>query len=225
MIFTCDNCHFTFEADSLPAFCPDCHKEKLNRRAGRKIIEASAVREATEQETGWYEDYRLEKESEEYCKSSIANLNHSGMTDDEYNWALVMIFKKPAPRTEEARQITEFHFREIFSDPEKILEYYLNVRREFTRDITANRNKLREAGQSEPISISEFNDDGELVKSEDIDDYGPALSVLYHFRLDDIRSFLHTPSLGDLRKINLKKIAEEPSAAYAQFLWDLILHE
>ncbi len=51
MIFTCDNCHYTFEADSLPDFCPDCHKEKLNRRFGRKTIEASAVREATKQET------------------------------------------------------------------------------------------------------------------------------------------------------------------------------
>ena len=226
MICTCDNCHYTFEADALPGHCPDCCKEKINRRVGTKIIESAAVREATLQECGWYEDIRREAAVAEHRKATFNNFDGSGMTDDEYNWAMVMLFEwlnSPKPKTEEARNMTMFFFRQTFSDPEKLLEYYLHIRREFNRDITNDRNRLKSEGRREPFAgVTRMSDDGEFELIENIDDYGPALSVLYRFRLDEIHSFLHTPNIGDLRKIDLKKIAKEPSAAYSQFLWSLL---
>lgn len=67
------------------------------------------------------------------------------------------------------------------------------------------------------VYVASMNDDGETVLDDGMDDYGPALSILYRFRPYD---FLQVPTLGNLRRIDLKKIAEEPSAGYAQFLLD-----
>lgn len=219
----------------MPDHCPDCCKEKINRRVGTvgtKIIESPAVREATRQEYEWYEDMRREAAVAERRKTML-NINNfkfsfdgSGMTDDEYNWAMVMLFEwlnSPKPKTEEARNMMLFFFRQTFSNPEKLLEHYVHIRREFNSDIINDRNRLKSEERHEPFAgVTCMNDDGEFELIEDIDDYGPALSVLYRFRLDEIHSFLHTPNIGDLRKIDLKKIAEEPSAAYSQFLWSLV---
>ena len=49
MIFTCDNCLYTFKADSKPECCPDC---------GR-----FGPREATEQEIAWYINVHAEEDS------------------------------------------------------------------------------------------------------------------------------------------------------------------
>ena len=48
MIFTCENCLYTFETDSKPERCPDC---------GR-----FGTREATEQEIAWYVNVHAEED-------------------------------------------------------------------------------------------------------------------------------------------------------------------
>ena len=197
MIYACDYCHYTFDAESLPDLSPDCHKEKINRRAGMKIIEASAVREATKQEQAWYEEYLRTKDFEDYRKNKLENL--SGMTDDQYNWAMVMLFEKAEPKTTEARDFYNFYLRQRFSDPKRLLEYYLDIRRDFTRDITADRYNLKKEGKSEPLNIENYDDLGNSLPAEEFDVNFPALSVLYRFKLDEFRSFLHTPNLGDLK--------------------------
>lgn len=80
---------------------------------------------------------------------------------------------------------------------------------------------MRSAGITEPaFGLYRTNEDGERGINEEIaNSYGSALSVLYHFRSDKF-ILLHTPTLGDLRKIDLKKIAEKPSAAYLQAILD-----
>ena len=154
----------------MPGHCPDCCKEKINRRVGTKIIESAAVREATKQECGWYEDIRREATVAEHRKATLNNFKFnfdgSGMTDDEYNWALVMLFEwlnSPTPKTEEARNIATFFFRQTFSDPEKLLEYYVHIRREFNRDITNDRNRLKSEGRYEPLGgVRRMNDTASL---------------------------------------------------------------
>ncbi len=48
MIFTCENCLYTFKADAKPERCPDC---------GR-----FGPRDATEQEIAWFMSVRPEEE-------------------------------------------------------------------------------------------------------------------------------------------------------------------
>ena len=54
MIYTCENCLFTFAADALPSSCPDCGKTTIIRRIGGQAITTAAVREATPQEKAWF---------------------------------------------------------------------------------------------------------------------------------------------------------------------------
>lgn len=217
MICTCDNCHYTFSADALPHSCPDCGKEKINRRIETQIISSPAVREASEAEIAWYEQAQKELAAEEHQKETIKSLDSYGMTDDEHNWAMVMLFTHGLPTTDEARQLVRSQLRIALKSPEKALEHYQMVRRIFTGNISKDRKDLAKAGKHEPFCVANLNNDGELELRDDVDAYGPALSILYRFRPYD---FLHTPTLGDLRRIDLKKIAEDPSAGYAQFLLD-----
>lgn len=217
MICTCDNCHYTFQSDALPPSCPDCGKESINRRIDTRIISSPAVREATEAETVWFVQVQKELAAEEHQKETLKSLDSFGMTDDEYNWAMVMLFTHGLPTTEEARNLVRSQLRIALKDPKKALDHYQMVRRIFTNNISSDRKALEKAGKHEPFSVASMNDDGETVLDDGMDDYGPALSILYRFRPYD---FLQVPTLGNLRRIDLKKIAEEPSAGYAQFLLD-----
>ena len=75
MICTCDNCHYTFEAESLPLSCPDCGKEKINRRIGDKIKSAPAVRPATSDEIAWYEENQMELAAEAEQKRQLQSVS------------------------------------------------------------------------------------------------------------------------------------------------------
>lgn len=102
-------------------------------------------------------------------------------------------------------------------NPEKTLEYYQLIRRIFTRRVGDDRQELEKAGMRKPVIVTEINADRDTILRNDLNQYNPALSILYRFRSYD---FLHTPTLVNLRRIDLKKIAEEPSADYAQFILD-----
>lgn len=219
MICTCDNCHYTFESATLPLSCPDCGKESVNRRFRDTIRSTPAVRPATSEEIAWYEDMQLELEKEIKREDLLKSVDSYGMTDEEHNWAMVMVHQQPKPKTDEAVQQTQFWLRTVLRDPQKSLEYYLQVRKEFTRNISAERSALERDGRSEPFFVAHLNDDGETELVSGLDAYGSALSILYHFKPYD---FLHRPTLGDLRRINLKRIAENPTEGYSQFLLDWV---
>lgn len=218
MICTCDNCHYTFSSPSLPSACPDCGKEKVNRRFGNKIISAPAVREATQAEKDWFEKIQAELAKEDQRKETVKNLDKYGMFEDEYNWALVMIFEHSRPKTDEAKRMMNSVLRSALSDPEKMLAYYQDIKKMFTRHISDERRELSSEEKNEPMNI--YDSEGELIPG--LEEYGAALFTLYHFRRDEDRPFFlfGTPNLGNLRRIDLKKIAENPSAGYAQFLLD-----
>ena len=226
MIFTCDACHYTFQAETLPTSCPDCGKKDINRRVGTKVFSLPAVREATADEISWYNKVQGELKAEEETKaadkaaaeqrkSRIQSVNNYVLSNDEHNWATVLCF------VFNSIDWTMLRKRVIAgTDPDWTERMYMDVRREFTRSINDDRSKLKKAGKSEPIAgVYDFTDDGFKLK-DGLDAYGPALAVLYSFSLPDDHIFLHTPTLGDLRHIDLKAIAQTPSAAYIQLLLD-----
>ena len=226
MLYTCDSCHYTFAADELPSCCPDCGKESINRRVGTKVIASPAIREATDQERAWYEanqdelrreeENRVEKiKAAECLNEAIKTLNTYttyGMTDDEFNWSLVLL-------NEHKSSQALIPLLDIYiTDPERALEYYKTTRRMFTRKINEERNALKQQGRQEPWSTA-MVEEQEYVPRPDLDDYGPTLAVLYRFKGSNF-PFFNTPNLGNIRRIDLNKIAAEPSAGYLQFLTD-----
>ena len=228
MLFTCDACNYTFEVSSLPSSCPDscpdCGKETVTRRVADKYITVPAVRPATDAETEWYNEIQAELQAEEKQQKRLQSLSErSGLSDDEYNWLLVVLYINNKPITAEARSLVWSQLRISLETPEKALEHYQVIQKSFARAIAEDRDALRAVGMSEPsFGLYHITEDGEKVIDEErineYNDCAPALSVLYHFRGQ--KSFLHTPTLGDLRRFDLKKIAEELSAAYMQALLD-----
>ena len=209
MICTCDNCHYTFQADALPASCPDCGKETVNRRMGGRVISSPAVRPASEAEIEWFEQAQKETAMERN-----ADALREQMTIDEYNWSLVLQFRTKTPVTYEGR-LALYHFLNAMREqPDRAAEIYPTIRREFTSMITKERGELKKAGFSENV----MNPENDLPAV-----FGPALRTLYSFKPDKpgIPDFLQwPPNLGNIRRIDLEKIAREPSAAYTQFLLD-----
>ena len=209
MICTCDNCHYTFTANALPLSCPDCGKETVNRRMDTRIISSPAVRVATDAEIAWYEQAQKELAAEQN-----ADALREQMTIDEYNWSLIMQFEHQ-PKTKEARESTAAYLSAMRQDPDRASELYPTIRMLFSSKVTSERGDLRTAGVSEPVSKP---DEGEELPAA----FGPALRLLYSFKEDrHAPSFLLSPpNLGNIRRIDIEKIAREPSAAYTQFLLD-----
>ena len=135
------------------------------------------------------------------------------MTDDEFNWAIIMTMEYSTDFSEFS---TILHSARIVDNPERTLEFYIGTRRSFSRKISAERKELEEKGIMEH-SVP-FMMEGDIEDQfEYWDEMGKHLQALYHFRSID---FLSTPNLGNIRRIDLKKIAEEPSDGYKQFLLD-----
>ncbi len=59
-LYTCDNCHYTFEAEELPNRCPDCGKTSVNHKVYERIIAIPCIRQVTETELAIFE--RTQKE-------------------------------------------------------------------------------------------------------------------------------------------------------------------
>lgn len=217
MICTCDNCHYTFQSDALPGYCPDCGRETINRRFESKVISAPAVRPATDAEIKWYEDYQAEVAAAADQKKRLISIDSYEMTDDEHNWAMVMLAEHQVPKTDVGKASLATYLHSLPQDPDRAVEKYLTVRKVFTRRIGEDRSALKKAGIPEPYVITRLNDEGETVLVDGLDGYGPALSILYQFKPYD---FLRKPTLGNLKKIDLEKIAREPGTGYLQFLLD-----
>ena len=248
-VYTCDACLYTFSAENFPERCPDCGKETVARRLsvdGRTIIRSyPAVRPATETEIVQYEAVQAEIAEEEAAanksesrisdlKGMVEKLDQYQMTLDERNFALVLWFELHESPTEYLIPTLEQALRG--DDSARVVRFYQDMRRTFTSKIGDDRWALQRAGLSEPffISDSDWEADGEDSDEKDGSQSesgwyrpvrpkraGPALQTLYRFRPDsDVFLPNKTPNLGNLRRIDLKKIAEEPSAEFLRFLAD-----
>ena len=64
MIFTCDNCNYTFAAPKKPDSCPDCGKSVAHKVINNGVYEQSytcpAVRVANTTEKIWFERVQSE---------------------------------------------------------------------------------------------------------------------------------------------------------------------
>ncbi len=139
------------------------------------------------------------------------------MTDDEYNLSLVMKHEITSPSDSDMWYMVAHHLNRIRTDQETAKRIYPDIRRVFNRKLNDDRKKLKEAGLSEPTTMPSSGNPEEL---EIWNSLGSALQTLYRFKTNDnLPAFLSgPPNLGNLRRIDLDKIATEPSPAYTDFL-------
>ncbi|MBO6290748.1 MAG: hypothetical protein J6N51_00595, partial [Selenomonas sp.] len=68
---------------------------------------------------------------------------------------------------------------------------------------------------------SEIGKERRQFDTDDVLPHGPALDVLYAFRQEEIAALMgNTPNLGDVRRVDVKEIADEPSGEFLRFLTD-----
>lgn len=192
MLFTCPRCHYTFPSAEKPNACPDC--------GHNRVLPSSDL------EFNTYYNTKLSLLREDHASS---------MTMDERNWSRVLLFLNPP----KASFYTASHLKHyvLEAEPTLRLDTYKAFRWEFSRRVKDDRIALQLEGHREPKVLLRLDDGTPVVKGWEF--YGAALRLLYSFELEDEHK---VPNLGTINRIGLDKIAESPSPAYDQFLWDWI---
>ena len=192
MLFTCPRCRYTFPSATTPSACPDCGH--------------SRVLPSSDLDFNTYYSSKLSLLLEDHASS---------MSADERNWSRVLLFLNP-PR---ASFYTASHLKAyvLEAEPALRLDTYKAFRWEFRRRVKEDRIALHLEGYKEPKTILRDDDGMPLVKGWEY--YGAALRLLYSFELEDEHK---VPNLRTINEIDLEKIAESPTDAYEQFLWDWI---
>ena len=192
MLFTCPRCHYTFPSAEKPNACPDC--------GHNRVLPSSDL------EFNTYYNTKLSLLREDHASS---------MTMDERNWSRVLLFLNPP----KASFYTASHLKHyvLEAEPALRLDTYKAFRWEFSRRVKDDRIALQLEGHKEPKVLLRLDDGMPVVKGWEF--YGAALRLLYSFELEDEHK---VPNLGTINRIGLDKIAESPSPAYDQFLWDWI---
>ena len=206
-LYTCDACRFIFPADSLPERCPDCGKESIAKKIKkdgqeRKLV-LPAVRLATADEIAEHEKAMAEIAAEDAFADRLKEPQNYDMSMEEHNLALMLLFyfrQCPVPYLRVKLDILLGEQSEEKDAAEGAMQLYTDVKKHFSAEIGKERRQ--------------FNVDGALP-------HGPALDVLYVFRQKEVAALLgSTPNLGDVRRVNVKEIAEKPSAEFLRFLTD-----
>ena len=192
VLFTCPRCHYSFPSATTPTVCPDCGH---NRVVPSSDLEFNA-----------------------YYSSKLSMLHDdhaSGMTSDERNWTSILLFLNPP----KASFYTSSHLKHyvLEAEPALRLDTYKAFRWEFRRRVKEDRIALHLEGYKEPKTILRSDDGTPVVRGWEY--YGTALRTLYSFEMADPHK---VPNLGTINKIDLEMIANEPTAAYEQFLWNWI---
>ena len=214
------NCHYTFECPELPTRCPDCGKETRSHKVGSRIVSLPCVREATEAEIDCYKRIQrelAEEESQAAAASALADKlmalgDPFSFEDDpydmpvhEHNFALMLVYYTHTMGFYGKRDLN----RMIVSiDIQEKMELFKKVRLSFVQAI--NRE-------------SQDNQNALFLDREIWEKATPALKTLYLFRQDnDLKLLLqNVPNRGNIRRIDLQKIAESPSEGLVRFMTEL----
>lgn len=199
----------------MPERCPDCGKDivvKTAKKDGqeRKIV-LPAVRPATEAEIAEHEKILMEFAAEDAFAHRVKDVRHYDMSMGEHNLALMLLFYfRNCPisylRVKPNALLKESPFECVDTSAEA-LRLYTDVKKHFSSEIGKERRQ--------------YDADGAMP-------HGSALDVLYAFRQKELAAFMgNTPNLGDVRRVDVKEIAERPSAEFLRFLtdWDNSLED
>ena len=242
MICTCDNCHYTFEDDALPTWCSNCRQENRHHKFGSKIISVPCVRPATEEEAEQYNKIAAEDRSvselveklkmlgEPYFYESkrhsdeddLADVDQTEDVEDvnplayppdpynlsvhEHNFALMLIYF--------TKQMGHFYGKQnlekmiMSTEVEEKVELFKNVRKIFNRGVNDEERGIERPSQ---------------MNMEIWNAATPALKTLYAFRQDDDFKLLisDAPNRGNIKRIDLEKLASEPSDGLMRFMIEL----
>ena len=161
--------------------------------------------------------------TEEECLRKIEDLNSYSLSNDEYNMALMLLFSiKDGPKQSAEYMIwlmmTEEENRakgHSEKASESWVNYYKNVRRMFTSSLNTER---RSAGSNETAEVASYA--GKLS----------AAAFLLRFRANEEKAAERyvlggAPNLGDVRRVDYRKVADEPGEQYLRYWKDFIDEE
>ena len=189
-------------------------------KVGSRIVSLTCVREATEAEIDCYKRIQRELTKEESQAAAAAALADKLMAlgdpfsfeDDpydmpvhEHNFALMLIYYTHTMGFYGKRDLNRLI---VSTDTQEKMELFKKVRTSFVQAI--NRE-------------SQDNQNALFLDREIWEKATPALKTLYSFRQDnDLKLLLNeVPNRGNIRRIDLQKIAESPSEGLVRFMTEL----
>lgn len=210
-LYFCCACSYVFKAEIMPESCPACRQANVfaSTDFGKKV-ELPAVRPASEAEIQAYTDAQKAAYEEKAFLEWIDSLPSYDLSDDEYHMALMLLHHfKTTPGLYTKHFIGDLLPAQKGGIEERAAQamariLYIDVKKSFTSRINRER---QDAGT---------NDIAEVAAQTPPDS---AANVLRKFRRDELLEFLKGPqNLGDIRRVDLEKVALEPSAGYLRFL-------
>lgn len=150
---------------------------------------------------------------------AVGMLDRYQLSIDEYNMALMLLFSfKSSPKLSADYMIlgmTDLHCREKGGSLETWITYYKNVRRYFSSSLSAER---RSVGSNDAAEVASY-----MGRTS-------AAAVLLRFRQDEEKTVEReilggTPNLGDVRRVDFKKVAARPGEQFIRFWKDFINEE
>lgn len=213
--FTCDSCHYIFQAEDIPSSCPSCGASSVfaSNSTGKKF-NIPAIRLSTEGETRLSQQADTEKAAEKSYLERIDSLNDYNLSDDEYHLALMLLFYfKSSPK-----EFASIHLNHLLSrknpssenamdeDGTYAGELYTKVRKHFVSQIGRER---QETGCNDAAEVAAYTEKGS------------AADLLTRFRQDEWDQILcKIPNLTNIRSVKIDHIAKKPGENYLRFLMD-----
>lgn len=149
---------------------------------------------------------------------AVGMLDHYSLSIDEYNMALMLLFSfKSSPKMSANYMIlemTDLNRKEEADSLETRVSFYRNVRKHFSSSLSSER---RSVGSNDVAEVASYT--GRTS----------AAAVLLRFRQDEEKTIEReilggTPNLGDVRRVDFKKVAAKPGEQFIRF-WKGFVNE
>ena len=205
--YICDACHSLFHSENKPEECPNCHAKVLMIKTDdEKLIPFPAVREIEDSISELHPNGGEENDSMSLTER-INGLSQFELNDDEYNLALMLLYR-----------YREWHGEFVKIKLENILtreNSFFNAKAAQTEARYVYEDAVdyfKEAISKERHAAGENN----ISKVAEKAGEGSAARVLMLFHREKTK----VPTLTNIRAVDIKQAVTNPSAEFTSFLLD-----
>lgn len=209
--YLCSACYRFIEAESQPEKCPVCHIASVlcSTKSGRKL-RLPAVRPAGEAEILAYRAAVDADYADKSFLERVDGLSSYVLSDDEYHIALMLLFYSKSESTEHI-----VHYLGHLLPAKRLCmedrtamamawSLYMSAKNHLTSQVSQERRLAGEADAAKAAAKTPPDS---------------ATHILLRFRQSEYDTKLKKPrNLGNIRRVNLKKVVMEPSDEYLRFL-------
>ncbi|MDE7268687.1 MAG: hypothetical protein K2N89_14605 [Lachnospiraceae bacterium] len=211
--FTCDACHYIFQSDDIPSFCPACNASSIvAQNDSNRKFKIPAVRGSTETEVEQSKLADTERAAEKSFLERVKGLSDYTLTDDEYHTALMLLFYfRSTPNKFTAGYLNDLlygrnSFIESKAAETSARNLYIQAQKHFASELGRER---RETGSNDAVEVASYTEKNS------------AANMLLLFRQNETDQILcKTQNLTNIRNVKFDQVVKKPGKDYIHFLMD-----